>query len=206
LKAVGAGETDRSQEVTNGIARRKDKVTEKLTKKVTKGARENLSAPDLAHRVARLALEKKGEAVTILDLRGLSSACDFFVLASGLSELQVKAMAEHIEETLSHEATRPWHVEGRHLRRWILIDYVDVVVHLFHRETREFYRLENLWADAPREDVVEMAMADGVAADPRAKPEPTPVPTDGAVSDAAPVSEGDGVPKKRSPRKTRKEE
>jgi ribosome-associated protein len=105
----------------------------------------------LARRIAQLALEKKAESVLLLDLHGLSSACDYFVLATGLSELQVKAVAEHIEETLAGESVRPWHVEGRHHRRWILLDYVDVVVHLFHKDARDFYRLENLWADAPRE-------------------------------------------------------
>jgi len=110
-------------------------------------------AQELARRIARLILAKKGEAVVILDLREVSSACDFFVLGTGLSEVQVKAIAEHVEETLAEDRVRPWHIEGRHHRRWILLDYVDVVVHLFHKETREYYRLESLWADAPREEV-----------------------------------------------------
>lgn len=116
-------------------------------------AKDKLSSQELARRIAGLAAEKKGEAILILDLRELSSACDFFVLASGSSEVQVKAISEHIDETLSNESIRPWHIEGRTHRRWILMDYVDVVVHLFHHETRDFYRLENLWADAPREEV-----------------------------------------------------
>jgi ribosome-associated protein len=110
-------------------------------------------ASELAHRIARLALEKKAEAVTVLDLRELSSACDFFVLATGVAEPQVKAIADHIESTLADDRIRAWHVEGRQNRRWVLLDYVDVVVHVFHKETREYYRLESLWADAPREDL-----------------------------------------------------
>ena len=105
----------------------------------------------LARRIAGLALSKKSESVVILDLREISTVCDFFVLGTGQSELQVKAIADHVEETLDREEIRPWHVEGRNLRRWILLDYVHVVVHIFHKETRDYYRLENLWADAPRE-------------------------------------------------------
>jgi ribosome-associated protein len=113
------------------------------------------AAQALARRIAKLALAKKAEDVVILDLRGISSACDFFVLATGRSEPQVKAVAEHIEETLREMGERPWHVEGRTHRKWVLLDYVTVVAHIFHYETREYYRLENLWADAPREEVTE---------------------------------------------------
>jgi ribosome-associated protein len=105
----------------------------------------------LARRAARAALAKKAEDVVILDLRELSSACDFFVLATGLSDPQVRAIHEQVEESLSEVGLRPWHIEGRAGRKWVLLDYVDVVIHVFHRDTREYYRLENLWADAPRE-------------------------------------------------------
>ncbi len=112
-------------------------------------------ARDLARAAAAAALAKKAEDVVILDLRELSSACDYFVVATGLSEVQVKAIADHIEEMLAADGARPWHVEGRQHRRWVLIDYVDVVVHLFHKEAREYYRLESLWADAPREELAD---------------------------------------------------
>ncbi len=115
---------------------------------------------DLARRIAALALDKKAESIVILDLRELSSACDFFVVATGLSELSVKAIAEHIEDSLAAESIRPWHVEGRAHRRWVLMDYVDVVVHLFHKDTREYYRLESLWADAPQEVISDPAVPD----------------------------------------------
>ena len=107
----------------------------------------------LAHRIAQLALEKKAEDILVVDLRGLSSACDFFVICSAGSEPQVKGIVDHIEDALSASTDRPWHVEGRSHRRWVLIDCVDVVVHVFHRETREYYMLERLWADAPREEI-----------------------------------------------------
>jgi ribosome-associated protein len=86
----------------------------------------------------------------VLDLRGISSATDFFVIAEGTSDTQVKAIADHVEVELKKEGVRPEHVEGVRGARWVLIDYVDFVVHVFHREARAFYQLENLWGDAPR--------------------------------------------------------
>ena len=106
--------------------------------------------PTVVTRAAELALERKGYDVIALDLRGISSATDFFVLASGRSDVQVKAIAEHISEELRREGTRPSHVEGLQGGRWVLLDYIDFVVHVFHPQAREFYQLENLWGDAPR--------------------------------------------------------
>jgi ribosome-associated protein len=108
---------------------------------------------ELARQLARAAAEKQASEIVILDLRGLTAACDFFVLATALSEPHVAALAEHLEQTLAERGVRPWHVEGRRNRRWVLLDFVDVVVHLFLPETREYYRLENLWAEAPRESI-----------------------------------------------------
>jgi ribosome-associated protein len=109
----------------------------------------------LARRIAELALEKKAEDAVLLDLRELSSACDYFVIVSGDNEQKVRAITEHIEEQLEEDGLRPWHVEGRAHRRWVLLDYVHVVVHVFHEEARGFYMLERLWAGAPREEVSE---------------------------------------------------
>lgn len=95
-----------------------------------------------------LAIEKKAEDVTILDLTGLTAACDYFVICSATSEIQVQAIADHIDETMRKKGAPPWHVEGRAQRRWILIDFVDVVVHVFYAETRQYYMLERLWGDA----------------------------------------------------------
>lgn len=107
-----------------------------------------LKPKTLARRIGLLAIEKKAEEVTILDMSELSSACDYFVLCSAASEQQVAAIADHIESKLRERGQPPWHVEGRTQRRWILIDFVDVVVHVFHQETRQFYMLERLWGDA----------------------------------------------------------
>jgi ribosome-associated protein len=112
-----------------------------------------LSSSDLAGRLGRLAAEKQAGDVLVLDLRGISSACDYFVLATGLSAPHLAGIADHLEDTLREEGIRPWHVEGRQNRRWILLDFVDVVVHLFLTDTREYYRLENLWSEAPREAI-----------------------------------------------------
>ncbi len=106
--------------------------------------------PEPVHRAIDLAVERKAQDVVALDLRGISSATDFFVLASGTSDVQVKAIAEHITEELRKEGTRPSHVEGLGGGRWVLLDYIDFVVHVFHPQTRTFYQLETLWGDAPR--------------------------------------------------------
>jgi ribosome-associated protein len=115
--------------------------------------RAGLPSSELAGRLGRLAAERRAQDVLILDLRGISGACDYFVLATGLSEPHVAGLADHLEDSLREEGIRPWHVEGRQNRRWILLDFVDVVVHLFQAETRDYYRLENLWSEAPREEI-----------------------------------------------------
>lgn len=101
-------------------------------------------------QAADLALESKGHGVLVLDLRGISTATDYFVLASGTSDVQVKAIARHVVEELKKEGVRPAHVEGMSGGRWVLLDYIDFVVHVFHPQSRDFYQLENLWGDAPR--------------------------------------------------------
>jgi len=88
--------------------------------------------------------------VTVLDLRGISSATDYFVIASGNSDVQVKAIAEHVMSELKKEGSRAEHVEGLRGGRWVLLDFIDFVVHVFHPQARTFYQLENLWGDAPR--------------------------------------------------------
>lgn len=112
-----------------------------------------LDSHALARRVADLALEKKAQRVLLLDVRELSSACDWFVITHGTAEVQVKAITDHIANSLEDEGVRAWHIEGRAARRWVLIDFVDVVVHVFHEEARNYYLLEKLWADAPMEEV-----------------------------------------------------
>ncbi len=102
-------------------------------------------------RTAELALELKAQDVVSLDLRGISSATDFFLLATGTSDVQVKAIADHIVDQLRVEGVRPNHVEGLQGGHWVLLDYIDLVVHVFHSTTRQFYQLEELWGDAKRQ-------------------------------------------------------
>ena len=110
---------------------------------------------DLAREAARLTLTKRAEDVLILDLRELSGVCDYFVIATGHSEIQVKAIAEAVADGLGEQGMKPWHSEGFEARRWILLDYVDFVVHVFHAKAREYYLLDKLWGDAAREIVAD---------------------------------------------------
>jgi len=100
--------------------------------------------------VTRALVDRKAVDAVVLDLRGLSSATDYFIIASGTSDAHVRGMAEHLMQTLGE---RPHHVEGLAQGRWVLLDYVDFVVHVFHPELREFYQLERLWAEAPMASV-----------------------------------------------------
>jgi ribosome-associated protein len=97
----------------------------------------------------------KAKDITILDLTGLKNAVtDYFVIATGDSSTQVEGMASSVvRKTRKELRERPWHEEGVGNSEWILLDYVNVVVHVFYRETREFYNLEDLWADANRTDI-----------------------------------------------------
>lgn len=113
----------------------------------------------LAHLAGELALEKKAFDVRILDLRKLSSVCDFFVICSASVELHAKAVADWITENLHKSQIDFWHNEGYQACRWILLDYVDVVVHIFIPEVREFYALEKLWGDAKSKELSEEKVA-----------------------------------------------
>lgn len=113
------------------------------------GSGEDDPVRDLAVLAAREAADRKGADVALLDLRGLTAATDFFVIASGESDVQVKSIADRIEARLKEEKdARPWHVEGLSNAYWVLLDYVDFVVHVFHRDARDYYDLERLWGDA----------------------------------------------------------
>lgn len=115
-----------------------------------------MRAPALARKIADLTLVKKAQDVVIMDLRGLTSMADFFVLCSADSDSQAKAIADSVEEGLEKRGTAPWHKESGSVN-WILLDYVDVVLHVFHRSTRSFYNLEKLWGDAVIEQVADEA-------------------------------------------------
>ena len=102
----------------------------------------------LALRAAMICLDNKGQDVVMIDLAGVSDMTDFFVVVSGTSDTHVRAMADHVMEELRKDGLRAHHVEGLAQGRWVLLDYVDFVVHLFHPTLRGFYQLERLWSDA----------------------------------------------------------
>ncbi len=102
----------------------------------------------LAERAAWHLLEKQGEEVMILDLRGISDVCDFFVLASGTGDIHVKALARHLRDQLLDVQEKPRGIEGMEDGRWALLDFFDVVVHIFKTDVREYFQLERLWGDA----------------------------------------------------------
>jgi ribosome-associated protein len=109
----------------------------------------------LADRVAEIASDRKAIDIRVLDLRGIVGYTDFFVICSGNSERQTKAIHDAVYQTLKDEqGLLPRRSEGSRESRWILLDYLDCVVHIFTPAAREFYRLENLWGEAPARSVV----------------------------------------------------
>ena len=108
-----------------------------------------------ALKIAQQVFVKKGFDVIVMDLRKIASFADYFVICSADSDVQVKAIADQIVESLSKEGIKCWHKEGYKALSWILLDYVDVVVHIFRKDARDFYNLEKLWGDAPTEKVID---------------------------------------------------
>lgn len=106
--------------------------------------------PHLIKEIVEGMEDRKAERITVMDLSGIeNSICDYFVICEGNSNTQVKAISESVEERVREKLSeKPWHVEGRDRSEWVLMDYVDAVVHVFQKATREFYDLEGLWGDA----------------------------------------------------------
>jgi ribosome-associated protein len=116
--------------------------------------RDNPEAKSLALKIAQAVVDKKGTEVLVLDVRGKASYADYIVVGSGDTERMVNALAEGVEEKLRPDGKRPIGREGEETGNWVLLDYGEVVAHLFLADARGFYDLEGLWADAPREKVV----------------------------------------------------
>ena len=124
------------------------------------GAGRRAESQSTALLAAQAALQKQAEDVVVMDLRALSTVADFFVICTGTSGRQIEALKDHIEAVLSQQGCRVWHVEGTSGPvgpskaapefQWILMDCGEIVVHFFDERSRSFYRLEQLWADAPR--------------------------------------------------------
>ena len=109
----------------------------------------------LSRKVAGYLLDKQAEEIIILDLRKLTTLADYFIIATGSVDVHIKAIVDHVQRSLAglKEPVKPYQVEGYQNLRWVLMDYGDVVIHVFHPEARAFYQLEKLWGDAPVECV-----------------------------------------------------
>jgi ribosome-associated protein len=107
-----------------------------------------LIARTLAKRIGDLMISKKAHDVLILDLKKLTSAADYFVICTADSDSQVKAVADAVRDGMEESNEPVWHYEGYQALKWIVLDYVDVVAHIFYKEDRSFYNLERLWGDA----------------------------------------------------------
>ncbi len=111
---------------------------------------ELLSSEQLSQVVVKGMQEMKAEDIVLMDLRSIKNAvADFFVICSGNSDTHIDAIAESVDHEVNKtDGQNPWHREGQNNKIWVLLDYVDVVVHVFNQENREFYALESLWGDA----------------------------------------------------------
>jgi ribosome-associated protein len=114
-----------------------------------------LDSGKFALKVAQKIFVKKGFDVIIMDLRKLASFADYFVICSADSDVQVKAIADQIDKSMVEEGIKCWHKEGYKALSWVLLDYIDVVVHIFRKDARIFYNLEKFWGDAPTEKVID---------------------------------------------------
>jgi len=131
-----------------------------------------LDSKKFAKKIADLIFNKKGYDVKIIDLQNIASFTDYFVICSADSDTQVKAISDEIDKNLRDEGIKCWHKEGLTALSWVLMDYVDVVVHVFKKEARDFYNIEKLWGDASSIEVEDPALKK-VAVKPKAKPRTT---------------------------------
>ena len=116
-----------------------------------------MTAQETANRIIELAQDKKGQQIVLMDISELSDFADYFVIISGDSGIQIKAITDHIEDGMRKEGIKPYQKEGYQTLKWVLMDFVDVVVHVFSKEAREFYSIERLWADAKMDFISESA-------------------------------------------------
>lgn len=112
--------------------------------------KDNISNDDLLALIIQGIEDVKGDDITILDLRSIeNTVCDYFVICNGNSNTQVNAISGSVQRTVSRELhDKPWHVEGEQNAEWVLMDYVNIVVHVFQKHVREYYNIEKLWGDA----------------------------------------------------------
>ena len=106
-----------------------------------------MGSPLHARRISELMLEKKALDVTIIDVRKITTLTDFFVLCTSESQPQTRAITDHIHHEMKKEAMKAWHIEGYQQLDWVLVDFVNIVVHVFSKDARKYYEFERLWAD-----------------------------------------------------------
>ena len=123
------------------------------TAKTTKTTRKKSALPKQVTQAVAAALDKQAHALTVLDLKKAAGFTDYFVICTGNNSRQVKAIADHVRDTLAEDGVKPAHMEGNDRSEWILLDYFDFIVHIFMPETRNFYDLERLWGNAERLDI-----------------------------------------------------
>ncbi len=111
-------------------------------------------------------LSRKAEDLIAIDLRQTADFVDYFIICTGTSDVHVRALADAVIEGLKAEGQPPYQVEGYDIRKWVLIDFFDIVVHIFQRESRQFYGLERLWRDAPIEHIEDDVVMDNLIRDP----------------------------------------
>ena len=118
-----------------------------------------MESKDLALKIAAILDKKKASSVKVLKVRDLTVLTDYFVIASGTSNTHVKSLADEVDFQLGQQGVQPLHAEGMDARNWIVLDYGEVIVHVFYPEARSYYDLEHLWADAEEVDITEYLAA-----------------------------------------------
>ena len=119
-----------------------------------------MTSIEIAREAIRVLNEKKASGIKLLDIQKVSTLGDYFVIASGSSNTQVKALADEVEFRLKGKGAVPHKVEGHQSANWILLDYYDVMIHIFDNATRDFYSLERLWSDAAPVDISDLVTED----------------------------------------------
>ncbi len=121
-----------------------------MTKPVATPAKSTTPLPEVVHRVVEAALDKKAYDIVVLNLSGSGAFTDYFVVCSGQTGRQARAIVDEIVKQLREQGTRPSHVEGYDHGEWVLLDCFDFIVHVFTEDTRRFYNLDRLWGSAAR--------------------------------------------------------
>jgi len=127
---------------------------------LTNAKANEIAARDLVMIAGRAADDKKASNILMLEMAGILDITDYFLICSGATDRQTKSISDEIQRQLRDAGRKPFRSAGEELGDWILLDYVDFIIHIFTEETREFYRLERLWKDAPRMKLADFARSE----------------------------------------------